>query len=92
MFTRPSRPRFGGARDFLTFNKEKKRTMKKKILLPNNGFGVLALLALLVLIPGVPLVLTLWLVGLVAPSWVAIPCALLVAATALFSGVVKFEG
>jgi len=48
----------------------------KKILLPNNYFGLLIMLVLIALAFIVPFVLVFWLVLLVAPWWVAVPIAL----------------
>jgi hypothetical protein len=48
----------------------------KKILLPNNSFGLMIMLALIAFGAIVPFVLALWLVLLVAPWWVAVPVAL----------------
>jgi hypothetical protein len=54
----------------------------KKIILPNNNFGLFLMLAILALILIVPFVLTLWVVLLIAPWWVALPVSL---AASLFS-------
>ena len=48
----------------------------KKILLPNNYFGLLIMLLLIALCAIVPFVLVLWLVLQAAPWWVAVPIAL----------------
>jgi hypothetical protein len=48
----------------------------KKILLPNNYFGLLIMLVLIALCAIVPFVLALWLVLQAAPWWVAVPIAL----------------
>ena len=48
-----------------------------KIILPNNTFGVIIMLFLMLLVILVPLSVTGWLVSLIAPWWVAVPCALL---------------
>ena len=48
----------------------------KKILLPNNYFGLLVMLVLIALCAIVPFVLVLWLVLQAAPWWVAVPIAL----------------
>jgi hypothetical protein len=48
----------------------------KKILLPKNPFGLMVMLVLIALGAIVPFVLSLWLVSLVAPWWVAVPVAL----------------
>ena len=50
--------------------------MKTKIILPNNTFGLVIMLILLVLVLLVPFTLTLWLVLKFAPWWVAVPLAL----------------
>lgn len=49
--------------------------MPKKIILPNNAFGCLILLAVLMLIFAVPFCVVFWLVSLVAPWWVSCPLA-----------------
>jgi hypothetical protein len=64
--------------------------MKKEILLPNNTFGALIMLSLMLLIFAVPLCLTIWLVSLVAPWWVYFPCGLFVALVATLF-LVKFK-
>lgn len=56
----------------------------KKIILPNNTFGALVMLTLLVLLFFVPFTITLWLVGLIAPLWVAGPLAFAVAVIIFF--------
>jgi len=61
-----------------------------KILLPNNGFGALIMLAAVILVLTVPFTLTYWLVGLIAPWWVALPGSLLAALIA-FVTTVKFK-
>jgi len=50
--------------------------MKKKILLPNNTFGCLLMLGLILACGIVPYVISHWLLSLVAPLWVTIPTAL----------------
>jgi len=47
----------------------------KKVILPNNGWGVAIMLAALSLLAIIPFVLTLWLSLKVAPWWVATPLA-----------------
>ena len=49
--------------------------MKKQIILPNNGIGISIMLLAVALLLVVPAAVTLWLVSLVAPWWVAVPCA-----------------
>lgn len=61
-----------------------------KILLPNNGFGQLLMLAAVLLIISVPFAITYWLVALIAPWWVSLPCSLLVSLLALLT-TVKFK-
>jgi len=51
----------------------------KQILLPQGPLGIAIMLLMMLLIFTVPFVLTAWLVSLVAPWWVAEPCAFLVA-------------
>jgi hypothetical protein len=67
------------------------QTMKKQILLPNGTFGLLLMLALIVLIITVPFVAVFWAVALVAPWWVALPCGLLMSLVT-FLVTVKFRG
>jgi hypothetical protein len=62
----------------------------KQILLPNNAFGTIIMLFAILLVILVPLSVTGWLVSLVAPWWVAAPCALLVSLV-IFLRVVKFN-
>ena len=64
--------------------------MKRKRLLPNNTFGALLMLALIVLIAVVPFVVTFWAVSLAAPWWVALPCSFLASLIA-FVGLVSFK-
>ena len=47
-----------------------------KVILPNNGFGQLVMLAAVLLTVTVPFAITYWLVSMVAPWWVAVPCSL----------------
>lgn len=47
----------------------------KQITLPNNWIGISIMLLLAALLLVVPAAVTLWLVSLVAPWWVAVPCA-----------------
>jgi hypothetical protein len=61
-----------------------------KVILPNNGFGILLMLVAILLIVAVPFALTYWLVGLIAPWWVALPCSLLASLIA-FLTTVKFK-
>ena len=61
-----------------------------KILLPDNGFGYLLMVALVLAIISVPLVVVGWLVSLIAPWWVAVPCALASSLVA-FLVTVKFK-
>lgn len=49
--------------------------MKKKIVLPNNWFGVSVMVAAWTLIATVPFAVAFWAVDLVAPWWVATPVA-----------------
>ena len=49
--------------------------MKKQIILPNNWIGISIMLLAVALLQIVPAAVTLWLVSLVAPWWVAVPCA-----------------
>lgn len=58
-----------------------------KITLPNNGLGVLLMLALVLLIIVVPFTLVLWLVSLIAPWWVALPLGLAASLLAFLTGV-----
>ena len=46
-----------------------------KIMLPNNNFGLLIMLVLIVMAAVVPFVVALWLSMKVAPLWVALPVA-----------------
>lgn len=62
-----------------------------KITLPNNTFGRLLMLTIILLVILVPLAVVGWLVSLIAPWWVALPCALLAALT-VFLVTVKFKG
>lgn len=50
--------------------------MRKKITVPNNGFGVLLMLTSIVLVIVVPFVIVAWGVGVVAPRWVSMPRAI----------------
>ena len=61
-----------------------------KILLPDNAFGLTLMIALVLAIIFVPLVVVGWLVSLVAPWWVAVPCALS-SSLAAFLVTVKLE-
>jgi hypothetical protein len=61
-----------------------------KILLPDNAFGYILMIALVLAIIFVPLVVVGWLVSLVAPWWVAVPCALS-SSLAVFLVTVKFK-
>jgi hypothetical protein len=63
----------------------------KKILLPNNYFGLLIMLLLIALCAIVPFVLVLWLVLQAAPWWVAVPIAL-AASMASVLRLVNFKG
>jgi hypothetical protein len=63
----------------------------KKILLPNNSFGLIVMLVLIALGAIVPFVLALWLVSLVAPWWVAVPVALAASMESVLL-LVKFKG
>jgi membrane protein YdbS with pleckstrin-like domain len=63
--------------------------MKEKITLPNNAFGVVLMLSLIVLTFIVPFVLTLWALNFIAPLWVSLPVAFLVAIVT-FARLVKF--
>ena len=63
----------------------------KKILLPNNYFGLLIMLVLIALAAIAPFVLVLWLVLLVAPWWVAVPIALAVSLVSVLL-LVNFKG
>ena len=49
--------------------------MKKQVILPDNWIGISIMLLAVALLLVVPAVVTLWLVSLVAPWWVAVPCA-----------------
>lgn len=49
----------------------------KKIILPNNNFGTMLMLAAILLIIVSTLTVSFWLVSLLAPWWVALPCSLL---------------
>lgn len=44
-----------------------------KILLPNNGFGVLLMLLAIFTVITVPFVISYWLTSLIAPWWVSFP-------------------
>lgn len=60
------------------------------IILPNNCFGMLVMLALICMIEIAAFCVTLWMVGLIAPWWVSVPSALLVAMLT-FITIVKFK-
>lgn len=60
------------------------------IKLPNNGFGTTLMLLAILLVITIPFVITLWLVGLVAPLWVSIPVAF-AASFIAFITTVKFN-
>ena len=59
--------------------------------LPNNLFGLCVMLLVLCLIAVVPFVLVLWIVGLIAPWWVATPCAI-AASVIVFCKTVTWKG
>lgn len=63
---------------------------RKQILLPPNGFGVLIMLLLMVLLFTVPAVLVYWLISLIAPWWVALPLSI-ATGTLSFLLTVKFK-
>jgi hypothetical protein len=63
----------------------------KKILLPNNYFGLLIMLVLIALCAIVPFVLILWLVLQAAPWWVAVPIALAASMVSVLR-LVNFKG
>jgi hypothetical protein len=63
----------------------------KKILLPNNYFGLLIMLLLIALGAIVPFVVVLWLVLQAAPWWVAVPIALAVSLVSVLL-LVNFKG
>jgi hypothetical protein len=63
----------------------------KKILLPNNYFGLLIMLVLIALGAIVPFVLVLWLVLQAAPWWVAVPIALAASMVSVLR-MVNFKG
>ena len=62
----------------------------KQILLPQGPLGIAIMLLMMLLIFTVPFALTAWLVSLVAPWWVSLPCAVLVAML-VFLRAVKFK-
>lgn len=62
----------------------------KKITLPNNGLGIFLMLCVFLAVVTIPFVLTLWLVSLVAPWWVAVPCGF-AASLAAFLSTVEFK-
>jgi hypothetical protein len=62
----------------------------KQILLPQGPLGIAIMLLMMLLIFTVPFVLTAWLVSLVAPWWVSLPCATFVAML-VFVFAVKFK-
>lgn len=51
------------------------RMFMKRVILPNNWIGISIMLLAIALLQVVPAAVTLWLVSLVAPWWVAVPCA-----------------
>jgi hypothetical protein len=61
-----------------------------QITLPNNGFGVCLMLAMIAMVIIVPFTLVFWLVSLFAPWWVGTPLAL-AASLFAFVSVVKFK-
>lgn len=61
-----------------------------KITLPNNTFGALIMIAAILLWIIVSFTVPLWLTLMIAPWWVAVPVALLVALIA-FITCVKFK-
>jgi hypothetical protein len=63
----------------------------KKILLPNNYFGLLIMLLLIALCAIVPFVVVLWLVSQAAPWWVALPIALAASMVSVLR-LVNFKG
>lgn len=50
----------------------------KKILLPNNCFGLGLMLMLMILSFATPFAATYWLLSMVAPWWVCLPFGLLI--------------
>jgi hypothetical protein len=63
----------------------------KKILLPNNYFGLLFMLLLIALCAIVPFVVVLWLALQAAPWWVALPIALAASLVSVLR-LVNFKG
>jgi len=61
-----------------------------KILLPNNTFGAIIMLILMILVVFVPFTVSLWLTSMFAPWWVALPVSLLITLI-VFVVVVKFK-
>lgn len=51
------------------------RMFMKRVTLPNNWIGISIMLLAIFLLLAVPAAVTLWLISLVAPWWVAVPCA-----------------
>lgn len=51
------------------------RMFMKRVILPNNWIGISIMLLAIFLLLAVPAAATLWLASLVAPWWVAVPCA-----------------
>ena len=62
----------------------------KSVTLPNNAFGVVVFLVILALVFIIPFTISLWLIGMFAPSWVAVPVSIGVGVGA-FIGLVKFN-
>jgi hypothetical protein len=60
------------------------------VTLPNNVFGVCIFLAMLALTAIAPFVISFWLIGMIAPLWVNIPCSVAIAIVAFFK-IVKFK-
>ena len=63
----------------------------KKIMLPNNYFGLLIMLSLIALCAIVPFVLVFWLMLQAAPWWVALPIALAASLVSVLR-LVNFKG
>lgn len=60
-----------------TFQLNNDEDKKMKVVLPNNGFGGVVILFMIVLIAMVSFCASFWLAGLIAPWWVSAPFALL---------------
>lgn len=62
-----------------------------KVTLPGNTFGAVIMLMMILCIVLVPLSIVAWLVSLIAPWWVATPCAIM-SSLVTFVLTVKFKG